>query len=262
MRTSSRLLRSWTRVVRPSVKEASETYERAMRNVASLGLGVCPVCRTLIKSSFRDCVACHNQPENYIDLVVPITYSENLGQMHQVLRGYKDGMPGPQKFMTVRLAAILWRFLEAHEPCIVRQAGVDFDLATTVPSSTPQGDDERTNLRRAVTLAQPITARFERILVATGDVSDGRHFDVARYRCDRVLTGQNILLIDDTWTTGGHAQSAAYALKDAGAQVVVLVAVGRHVHRDWPLDGGRVSVGEFLDKLPPFDWDTCTVHAD
>jgi orotate phosphoribosyltransferase len=45
----------------------------------------------------------------------------------------------------------------------------------------------------------------------------------------RPLTGASILLLDDTWTSGGTAQSAAVALKRAGARSVAVVVLGRHV---------------------------------
>ena len=35
--------------------------------------------------------------------------------------------------------------------------------------------------------------------------------------------------MDDTWVSGGSAQSAAAALKLAGARAVALVVLGRHV---------------------------------
>jgi adenine/guanine phosphoribosyltransferase-like PRPP-binding protein len=37
------------------------------------------------------------------------------------------------------------------------------------------------------------------------------------------------LLLDDTWTSGGTAQSAAVALKQAGARSVAVVVLGRHL---------------------------------
>jgi adenine/guanine phosphoribosyltransferase-like PRPP-binding protein len=41
--------------------------------------------------------------------------------------------------------------------------------------------------------------------------------------------GADVLLLDDTWVSGGSAQSAAAALKLAGARTVALVVLGRHV---------------------------------
>jgi orotate phosphoribosyltransferase len=61
-----------------------------------------------------------------------------------------------------------------------------------------------------------------------------------------------VLLVDDTWTTGANAQSAAAALKRAGAGAVAAVVIGRHVNRDWNDNDRR------LRQIPtPFDWSRC-----
>jgi orotate phosphoribosyltransferase len=53
--------------------------------------------------------------------------------------------------------------------------------------------------------------------------------DPGRFRVPRPLTGAVILLLDDTWTSGGTAQSAAVTLKRAGARSVAVVVLGRHL---------------------------------
>ena len=69
-----------------------------------------------------------------------------------------------------------------------------------------------------------------------------------------------MFLIDDTWTTGGHAQSAAYALREAGASNVALVVIGRHLQPDWEVTDG-VTSGDLFDELPtPFDWTICAAE--
>lgn len=156
------------------------------------------------------------------------------------------------------LAAVLWRFLARHEPCVARAAGVaDFQLVTTVPSGSSARDEARRNLRRIVgELCGATRSRYERLLVPTDRGVDERDFDPDRYRAVRSLDGENILLIDDTWTTGRSAQSAAYALKQAGAGVVAFVVIGRHINLDFG-DNERL-----VKQLPaPFDWDDCAIHA-
>ena len=43
------------------------------------------------------------------------------------------------------------------------------------------------------------------------------------------VAGESVLVVDDTWVSGGSAQSVAVALKMAGAARVVVVVLGRHV---------------------------------
>jgi orotate phosphoribosyltransferase len=62
------------------------------------------------------------------------------------------------------------------------------------------------------------------------------------------------LLIDDTWTTGSSAQSAAMALRRAGALTVVTVVLGRHV--------GLADAAGFRPAVMPFHPASCAVHDD
>jgi predicted amidophosphoribosyltransferase len=242
-----------------TVDEASETYASAMRNVLPAGGGVCATCKCFIDPDYGRCYKCMTTNQ-CLDLVVPITYSEHLGQVHTALRSYKSGWPEEQKYASVRLTAILWRFLREHESCLAEAADVaGFDIVTTVPSSTGARDREN-KLRPVVEACGPINDRFERLLVPAENASDTREFGFKRYVAQRALDGEDVLLVDDTWTTGVHAQSAAYTLKKADAGSVSLVVIGRHVQPDWR--AGTKTSRELLDELPRvFDWRTCVVHA-
>jgi predicted amidophosphoribosyltransferase len=248
-----------------TVREAAATYERAMRNVQRVGDGICAICHTFIDPAYDRCYKCASQPDT-LDAVMPITYSEHLGQMHTALRGYKEGLPQVQQYATVRLASILWLFLEEHERCIAMAAGAvgeHFDVVVSVPSSTVARDDRRGNLRWIVSTGCGATAdRYQRVLRPTDRVPSGREFDADRYMAALPVDGLDVLLVDDTWATGGHAQSAGAALDAAGARTVGLVVIGRHVRPDWrPVMDGPTS-SEILGGLPrTFDWDTCCVHV-
>lgn len=240
-----------------TVEEAANTWVSAMRNALPAGPGVCSICHTFIDPTYDKCYPC-NSVGNSLDAVVPITYSEALSQMHTVLRNYKDGPDSVQKYMRLRLAAILWKFLDLHEQCVAMAAGAtgDFDVVTIVP---PKGAARR-NLDWIVgEVCVPTVERYERLLTATGKAT-GREYSPNRYRVNRRLGGENVLLIDDTWTRGGHAQSAAWALRQAGAETIAAVVIGRHVNPEWDL--GDQTHGEIMDALPKrFDWDTCAVHS-
>jgi predicted amidophosphoribosyltransferase len=244
------------------VDEASEAYERAMRNVVAAGRGICRVCWGFIDPDFETCYRCGHQPD-HLDAMVPITYSEHLGQMHLALRNYKDANSASiRKHDAIRLAAILWRFLRDHESCVARAAGGDgFDLVTIVPSSKPERD-KHSAFAELTSWIEPIKERLQRTLEPTGEV-EGRDFDSNRYRAIADLSGKSVLLLDDTWVTGGHAQAAAHALTRVGAQKVALVVIGRHIHRNFePVQGSGETCGDILDALPAeFDWTTCAVHA-
>jgi predicted amidophosphoribosyltransferase len=44
-------------------------------------------------------------------------------------------------------------------------------------------------------------------------------------RCE--VGGKHVLVLDDVWTTGSEAQSAAFALRCAGAAAASVMVVGR-----------------------------------
>lgn len=241
-----------------SVREASDPYANFMLAPAAAGEGVCEICRTFIEPGYRRCFMCSRQPQE-LDAVVPISYSVHLEQLHEALRGYKDApLERLQGRFTIGLAAVLWRFLLAHESCVARASQApSFDLVTTVPSGSVARDDARPALRQLVgDVCQPTSGRFERVLRPTGRGGLERTYDRERYEASRWLDEQHVLLIDDTWTTGSSAQSAAAALKAAGAARVGLVVIGRHIRRDFGENDRRLRT---LSR--PFDWDSCSVHV-
>lgn len=243
-----------------TVTEASDPYANFMLNPAPRGPGVCPRCRGFPTPGYAECHGCAFNPD-LLDAFVPITYSVHLEQMHTALRGYKtDDYPDSARaHFRIGLTAVLWRFLAAHEPCAARAGGVDsFDCVTTVPSSTTTRDDRPGGLRTIVaTMCGHTRDRYTRALVPTNRGAPGRNFDPDRYQLSpgTDVDGATVLLIDDTWTSGGHAQSAAQTLRDAGATTAACVVIGRHVHRDY------AAAGEILKARPAFDWDTCMVHV-
>jgi predicted amidophosphoribosyltransferase len=220
------------------------------------GRDVCVDCFNLT-AGFNHCYRCAHG-ERHLDAMVPISYSIATEPLHQMLAGYKRTAGPVAEQMTRRLAGILWRFLIRHEACLARAAGVaGFDLVTTVPSSDPERDEHHPLRRIVGELVDPTRGRHERLLVRTARPAEPRHFDRDRYESLRDLNGSAVLLIDDTWTTGASAHSAAAVLKSAGARTVAGLVLGRHLNREWH-DNDR-----HLGALPgPFSWDDCALCSD
>ncbi|NED95856.1 hypothetical protein G1H11_11090 [Phytoactinopolyspora alkaliphila] len=65
-----------------------------------------------------------------------------------------------------------------------------------------------------------------------------------------------MLLLDDTWTTGARVQSLSHALKDAGANKVAAVVLGRWVNPSWPDSQALIS---HLRRSTTFDLSRCVV---
>jgi orotate phosphoribosyltransferase len=50
---------------------------------------------------------------------------------------------------------------------------------------------------------------------------------------DASTRDHRVLLLDDVYTTGARAQSAAFALRAAGAVVPAVLVIGRRVNPEW-----------------------------
>jgi len=157
--------------------------------------------------------------------------------------------------LEVELGAVLWRFLYHHERCLARRAGAtSFAVVTTVPSSDRERDARHPLPDVVGRLVQPTADRFERLLHRSDEPVEPRTVDERKYEPTRQLAGEDVLLVDDTWTTGANAQSATLALKGAGAGAVGVVVIGRHIHDDYGDNAQR------LKALPRFSWERCALE--
>jgi len=241
-----------------AVFELSDPYANFMRNPVSGSDRVCPVCFGFKQATYKLCIACDRQP-NHCDAIVPITYSLETGQVHHALRHYKDDRRKEIRTeFTFDLTAILWRFLAKHETCAAESSGTDtFDMVTVVPSGQATPDSPRPRLTRIVEEYCEHTApRFRTLLERTDQPAEAHCYKADRFDARDNLTGESVLLIDDTWTTGASVQSAARTLKSAGASKVGAVVIGRHVNGEFD-DHGAL----YRNLREPFDWDLCAVRS-
>ncbi len=233
----------------------AEGYSAVLVAPPAPGAGTCATCRVPVAERAVCCASCARLP-GILDTVLPISLSVSGGRLHGELRGYKDDPAETVRdSFTQGLAGVLSRFLSTHEACLATAAGVrEFDMVTTVPSRLADADAARSRLRTIVgRLCEATAFRYERLLAPGGHPVPARAWRPSRYRPLRSLSGSNVLLVDDTWTSGASAQAAAHALRSAGAAVVALVVIGRHV------DPGDALIAERLALLPPFDWRLCAL---
>jgi hypothetical protein len=196
--------------------------------------------------------------EPHLTAVVPISYSVGGEWLHHLIASYKrDADPSvPDALAT--LAGLCEDFLGDHELCVAAASDVRaFELVTTVPSADPLRDLHHPLRRLAGEHVVSTRDRYERLLVRSDTPAIPRVFDPARYHTTRRLNGEAILLIDDMWTSGASAESAAAALRAAGAGPVALVVIARHLNRGWHRND------EWLARLARdgFDVDRCVLCA-
>jgi predicted amidophosphoribosyltransferase len=239
----------------PTVNELTAPYGNFMLGPQP-GPGVCDTCFDLIDEVHTRCHRCATN-RDWLDAMAPIAYSVAYEQLHHALRAYKRLPDRVARRFQIELAAVLWRYLADHEHCLATAAGVDhFDLVTAVPSSSREREQQHPLTRMLATLITPARERYEALLARSREGVSPRQFSLAKFSPIRELDGQSVLLIDDTWTTGASARSAAASLKVAGAGAVAALVIGRHLHRDWGQNDRRLR-----ELTRPFDWRHCAQHA-
>jgi hypothetical protein len=223
------------------------------------GPGVSRVCRGPAKIGYPMCRPCNETAKllgtGVADAVVPVSLALKGEQYAHELWRYKNAAGRQQQYFRMGLAAVLWRFLAQHENCIRAHCAVScFDVVTMAPSTSGRPDHPlRTMLADMVGVTRD---RYRDLLVPTPE-SDGlgRAASSRRY-ASAALRGENVLLIDDTWTTGNHGQSAATALKAAGADSVAVVVLGRHLNIDY----GNTAEHVTQARLRRFSWEACPLR--
>jgi len=221
-----------------TVDGVSGPYANFLLPVLPVATGVCPVCHTSVAGDYARCYQCNRarrQLDSTADAVVPIALAVKGEQLAHELWHYKNSprVAVRQRFQ-IGLAAVTWRWLAHHEPCVVAASGAhEFGVVTHVPSANPRsGGHPLEHMLRAQVGAT--RTRYERLLTPTPGVEQFREYDDRRFVATRRADREDVLLVDDTWTTGAHAQSAASALKRAGASHVGIVVIGRHFNRQPP----------------------------
>ncbi len=173
---------------------------------------------------------------------MPVSYAVKGDRLAHDLWIYKSALAdaGPAR---AALLALLLVFLRDHCACAWRLAGGGAPThVAVVPSTRGRRGPHPLQALAAPALALPWAGLA---LAARPDPPDpdDRDLSLDLFTARRQLSHAQVLLLDDTWTTGSRAQSAAAALKLAGAARVVVVVLGRHLGR---LDSGMESFSILL----------------
>lgn len=185
----------------------------------------CETCATPVNGT-QYCNKCETYAArtDTADLVGSMIYELDGQQSGRLMYGYKTVRPGPSHEQTVTMLVALG--IRAHKRCAERLVDMPTTRWATVPS-----------LRRF----QPLHPL--RKLLSTFLLED-QQIDVAagqKIRYPHAITPANftlltpvppdshVIVFDDTWMLGGHAQSVAAALKHAGAAKVSILTVARWI---------------------------------
>lgn len=188
---------------------------------------------------------------------------DGMHQSAHVVFAYKQ-LPTPDAASATTMKLLIKLATAIHGECAQERSGVAWQAATFVPSAKRPGKEHPVSAVAAsvhqLHPQQPQPA--DKFLITPGPGIDATPRMV---RADRflipeqsrpIVEGRHVLVVDDTWTSGSKIQSAAVALKRAGAVRVTALCVARWL--SWKSDKQR----EFIRSLDrPYDPLRCPVHG-
>ena len=163
------------------------------------------------------------------DAVAPIGYAVRGGPLAADLRRYKSDRAAAAEVAAAaaRLREMLGAFLAGRGGSVWAAAGMRGgpSAVAVVPSGQGRpGDHPLVGLVRSCVALPLVRLSVVPRAIHTRGVNPGW------VRAGDPVAGADVLVVDDTWVSGGSAQSTAAALKLAGARRVAVVVLGRHVN--------------------------------
>ena len=204
----------------------------------------CADCLTPV-ADFERCYTCKSHRAHYglSDATAFLTYAVAGQKSGYMMREYK-AQPAIAEHRTV-VGLLLLLALCEHTICASAAAGLPVTHWAIVPSLPAKPGEHP--LRSLVINHTP----GQEVRVAAADGTQRpRDINPAHFTCTaRLPSGSHALLIDDTWVTGGHAQSAALALRNAGTAKVSVLVVARWIKADF------ADNKKFIGDLASHDYD-------
>ncbi|TDO06548.1 hypothetical protein EV580_6648 [Mycobacterium sp. BK086] len=231
-----------------------------LHNVVRDAGRTCSICTTPV-DGYPTCWRCSQSASlaGVADLVVPLTYAIAGQQSAVMLRHYKDDLNAGVRFQHLRIINwLLYLGLAQHQPCIEALVGQPITRRLAIPSLRG-----RPGLHPFLALAHDMGAADRSPLLAAAPhaTEDRIVTDEQFVLCPPIdLTGQHVLILDDTWTTGSRAQSAALTLRRAGAERISVLVIGRWVDPDFADNArflGRGCTRDYDPQRCPVTGATC-----
>lgn len=250
--------------INPDFDKVATRYLESLTHLHSANghdLPVCQICRgatTMREPSgehWEICRPCWQHqhtpgidPRELADMVGFIIYAleyadrsvdQSLRDMYQ----YKILPPGHTTRQGIsepgqRIRTLLYVTLRDSLPRLARTVG-SVDIITEVPSTSTKPQRDRHALSDAIDSAVShlpgIAPRHQLLVPRADNAGSSRVLDPDRFIVTDTnqVTGQHVLLVEDTWVTEASAQSAAIALHRAGAHRVTVLCVARLITEQW-----------------------------
>ena len=241
--------------VQRAAKRLTQSVGRFLTNTVYLPKQTCRRCRgTVLLGAGDVCERCRAYAgANTADLVGSLIYARSGTESGRLMRGYKEGL-SIQDSEAILLLLLLGL---SHNGCARKAVGSSFTHWASVPSL--QHFDREHPLHRIVHQmpglpAAQVDVRASDEGKAAGH-SEARRLNAGHYEVvSAIPAGSHVLVIEDTWVSGGHAQSVAAALKNAGAAKVSILAIARWLDMDDPRT--RRAYHDALEPRP-YDYTAC-----
>jgi hypothetical protein len=216
--------------------------------------GTCPVCRGPVRPGYARCYRCAQHAAAghglLADAVAPASYAVRGTTFADDLARYKFWL-APSAAARARVQALLLAFLHDHGGCVWRHAGMPAPgRLALVPTGLGRPGPHPLRDLVAPYLRLPL------VPLALRQGRQGRDLDPGRYLAGRAAAGASVLLLDDCWVSGASAQSAAAALRLAGARHVAVVVLGRFLN---PADPPAAALAAGLARAP-YDPAACPIQ--
>lgn len=217
-------------------------YPAILRSTVHVPGQSCSVCRCPV-NGYDACYPCAVDHARsgvpLADRAAFIVYAMATEQSGHMMRSYKARTPARQNRLA--LTALLILTVAHHLRCPERLGGAPLTGWAFVPSLSA-----RIGPHPLEAVCEPAMGLYggnlhRRIDLQPGDQGNPRQVSAAHFIVGTpVSSADHLLLVDDTWTRGGHAQSAAAALKLAGTAQVSLLVVARWIGATWKQDADWV----------------------
>jgi hypothetical protein len=242
-----------------------DAYERvirgAYRNVPDSAPGLCQACTAPTSGvGYTLCVPCETHSSSPHQLarggVIPLSWAPMDSQGYQDLRQYKESSGTPEQI--ARLKILFALAMKRHGDCIAKPDPSSPVGIAHVPSTSGERQGVHPLAAHVLPMFSPDRPRVTPLYVGPlgGDRNARRFLHPEHWELpDLPASVSRVLVIDDSWVSGGHAQSvgAAFEREGVAARIIVLGRV---------LDPSRQDQGSYLraHEAAPFDSAVCPVH--
>ena len=189
----------------------------------------CARCAGATNPGFAECFQCGRiYGDRSPDLAGFMTYAADGTQAGHLMYGYKARAPLPEHRLVVTL--LLQRALVSHAACPERIIGRPITHWTTVPSTKNRPGPHPLRDLVGIFRSEPELVLHHVVGVA----SQRKQIVPNLFRtASRVPPGSHVLVVDDTWTSGGIVLSAVDVVRAAGASAVTVLCTARWLGFDF-----------------------------